>query len=79
MEKAAFQCSNCQEVFHSDGLHLDIHGQAVAHICPACLDGVQSCHVALSREGPGKPFTFGSFVIQERIRDDTDPDLRSKG
>jgi hypothetical protein len=78
MEEKAFQCSACAEVFYQDGLHMNIHGRAVAHICPACLDGIQSFHVALNREGPGKPFAFASFVIQELIQDDTDPDLRSK-
>lgn len=78
MEEKIFQCSNCPETFYSDGLHMDIHGKAVVHICPACMDGVQSFHVAMNRDGPGKPFVFGSFVIQELIQDDTDPNLRGK-
>ncbi len=78
MKETVYQCNHCKEIFHSDGLHLDVHGLALVHLCPACLDGVQTFHVALGREGPGKPFAFASFVVQERIRDDTDPALRSK-
>lgn len=80
MKEKVFQCNNCPEVFFKDGLHMDIHGLAVVHICPSCLDGIQSFHVALKRAGPGKPFIFESLVVQERIQDDTDPalDLRGK-
>ena len=37
--KAVFQCSACKNVFHQNGLHLSVHGKAVVHICPACLEG----------------------------------------
>jgi len=78
MKEKVYQCNNCGEAFFQDGLHTDIHGQAVVHLCPSCLDGVQAFHITLEREGPGKPFTFKGFVVQERILDDTDPSLRSK-
>ena len=78
MKEKVYQCDSCPEVFYQDGLHIDVHGQATVHICPACLDGVQSFHVSLQRRGPGKPFAFAGFVVQERIHDDTDPSLRSK-
>jgi hypothetical protein len=65
--RAAFQCSSCKEVFHKDGLHVSIHGKAVGHICPACLDNAKVLQLSLKREGPGKPYEFNHYLVLEKI------------
>ena len=65
--RAVFQCSSCEETFHKDGLHMDIHGKAVVHICPTCLDNAKVLQVSLKREGPGKPYEFHHYMILEEI------------
>jgi len=67
--KAVFQCSSCGDVFHKDGLHADIHGKAVAHICPTCLDNAKMVQLSLKREGPGKPYGFHHFMVVEVVDD----------
>lgn len=70
MNTVLFQCNGCGEMFHDDGLHLSIHGQAVAHICPSCLSGSKSFRITLKRESLRKPYTFEHFLVLEKFENE---------
>lgn len=65
--RVAFQCDACKGTFHEDGLHTNVHGMAVAHICPACLGSGKEIRLSLVRSGPGKQFEFLHFMVVDKI------------
>lgn len=64
-EELAFQCNNCHEVFHNDGLQLIIHGQAIGQLCSSCLVNTKSFHLLVQRESVRKPYMLACFIPLE--------------
>jgi hypothetical protein len=60
-QDAIFECGKCKQPFHADGLHIDVHGQAVTHICPECLASAESITILLNRTKPGEPYVLKYF------------------
>jgi len=61
------QCNWCHEIFEQDGLHLTIHGEAVMHICPACLDDAKEILLSVGRDEPGKPYEYRKYTVLENF------------
>lgn len=64
---ALFECSSCKGTFREDGLHLDVHGQALVHVCPECLSGVRTFQLQLHRDRPGDRFAYHNFLALDEF------------
>jgi len=52
-------CAKCGEEFERDGLIVELHGNPVGVVCPACVAGADRIHLIVSRERVGAPYKIG--------------------